>query len=97
MVWRKYLRWAIFACGILFFVVATFTVTRIIVDSNWKPAVVISDSVSVMTGPGGDYVEIFELHAAAEVRIVEKRDHWVRFQLPDLREGWIEEQSLEGI
>ena len=50
-----------------------------------------------MTGPGTDYVEIFELHSAAEIRIVEERNHWVRFQLPDLREGWIEDRSLEVI
>ncbi len=96
-VWRSILRWAIWISAVLFICVFCLALIRIIVDNSLKPAVVITDSVSVMTGPGTNYLEIFELHAAAEIRIVEERNHWIRFQLPDLREGWINEQSLEVI
>lgn len=95
--WKKWARWAIVITCILFILVSLFGLTRSVVDSWWKPAVIVEASVSVMTGPGTNYVEIFELHAATEVRVIEERNHWIRFQLPDLREGWIEEQTLERI
>jgi len=95
--WRKWARWAIVTSALLFVIMSILTVARIAIDGSRKPAIVINDSVAVMTGPGTNYVEIFELHAAAEVRIVESRNNWVRFQLPDLREGWVDALSLEII
>jgi tetratricopeptide (TPR) repeat protein len=95
--WRKWVQWAIVVSATLFIVVSLMGLTRFFVDALWKPTVIVDDSVSVMTGPGTNYVEIFELHSAAELRIIEERNHWIRFQLPDLREGWIEERALEKI
>ncbi|MBA3869371.1 MAG: hypothetical protein H0X30_09460 [Anaerolineae bacterium] len=95
--WRKRVRWAIAASVVIFLLVAALALTRLAVDSALKPAVIIDNTAAVMSGPGTDYLEIFELHAATEVRVVEKRYDWVRFQLPDLREGWIEKKSLEEI
>jgi len=95
--WRKQVRWAILISSILFIIVSMLALTHIVLDASRKPAVIVGDTVSVMTGPGTNYVVIFELHTAAEIRIVEERNHWVRFQLPDLREGWIDEQSVEVI
>jgi tetratricopeptide (TPR) repeat protein len=95
--WRKNIRWVILISSLLFMFVAILTLTRIVVDNSLKRAVIIGDSVAVMTGPGDDYLEIFELHAAAEIRIVETHNDWVRFQLPDLREGWIQALAIEVI
>jgi tetratricopeptide (TPR) repeat protein len=94
---RKWIRWGILSAVALFILISALMITRVIVDTSQKPAVIISDTVSVMTGPGTSYLEIFELHAATEIRIIEARNHWIRFQLPDLREGWIDEQALEMI
>jgi tetratricopeptide (TPR) repeat protein len=95
--WRKWARWAIVICSALFIIAGVLGLTRYVIDALRKPAVIVDDSVAVMTGPATNYVQIFELHAATEVWIVEERNNWVRFQLPDLREGWIEEQALEKI
>jgi tetratricopeptide (TPR) repeat protein len=95
--WQQWLRWAILASGVVFILVGVLILIHIIVDEARKPAIIVNDTVSVMSGPGTHYLKIFELHSAAEIRIVEERNHWVRFQLPDLREGWIEDQSLEVI
>ncbi len=95
--WRKRARWVILVGCALFVFVGVLALTRIVVDTSLKPAIIVNESVSVMSGPGTNYLEIYELHAAAEIRIVEERNHWIRFQLPDLREGWIAEQSVEVI
>jgi len=58
------------------------------------PAVIAAPSVTVMSGPGTDYLEIYTLYAAAELRILETRDLWVRFTLPDGRQGWLPRDVL---
>ena len=68
--------------------------SRVYVETQRPSAVVLEDSVSVLSGPGEDYLSIYLIHAAAEVRIMEKVDNWVRFALPDGRGGWVEEQYI---
>lgn len=70
---------------------------RLYVD-HFRPAgVVIEPSVSVMSGPAVDYLTIYTLHAAAELRVLEQRDGWVRFILPDQRQGWVQAEAIEII
>jgi hypothetical protein len=61
---------------------------RLYVMSNRPIAVVTGGIVSAMSGPGDDYLEIYRLHSAAELRVLERRGNWVRFILPDQRQGW---------
>lgn len=92
--WRKRLRWVILVSAILFIMVTGLAIGRVLINTSLKPAVVIADSVSVMAGPGYNYPVIYELHAAAEIRIVEAQNGWLRFRLPDLREGWVQEKAI---
>ncbi len=58
------------------------------------PAVIIEDQIMVMSGPGQDYLSLYELHAAAEIRIWRTEKDWVQFQLPDGRMGWIPRNTV---
>ena len=71
--------------------------SRVYVDRFRPAAIIIEPTVQVMSGPGADYLPIYNLHAAAELRILEQRDAWVRFILPDQRQGWIQEEMIERV
>jgi len=51
----------------------------------------------VMSGPGEQYFNLFDLHAAAEVRVVEQRGNWLWVELPDVRQGWIPITAVEKV
>ena len=71
--------------------------SRLYVDSNRPSAVVIDLGAPVMSGPGSGYLQHFQIHAAAEIRILDTRGSWVRFELPDGRQGWISSDSIERV
>ena len=65
-------------------------------SSRFRPAaVVIPATVSIMSGPGEDYLELYTLHAAAELRILQIHNDWGRFILPDQRQGWIPLSAID--
>ncbi len=67
-------------------------------SSRFRPAaVVIPATVSIMSGPGEDYLELYTLHAAAEMRVLQVHDDWARFILPDQRQGWIPLSAVESV
>jgi tetratricopeptide (TPR) repeat protein len=62
-----------------------------------SPAVVVTQSVEVRSGPGVDYLTEFSLHAGTEVRVLEQRGDWVRIALPGDLQGWVPGESLEMV
>jgi hypothetical protein len=60
-------------------------------------AVVVQAQASVLSGPGENYLALYDLYAAAEMRLLDRRNGWVRFVLPDQRQGWIEESAVEAV
>lgn len=62
-----------------------------------SPAIIMVPQIPVLSGPGGDYLPLYDLHAAAELRIVAARDGWVRFQLADGRGGWLPESAVQRV
>jgi hypothetical protein len=68
--------------------------SRVYVETQRPTAVVMADSAVVMSGPGLDYLSIYTIQAAAEVRIIESSGDWVRFTLPDGRGGWVSRSHL---
>lgn len=68
-------------------------VNRAYVEAN-RPAAVVIAAAPVFSGPGETYLEIYQMHAAAEVRVLETRGEWVRFIRPDARQGWIRQSAL---
>jgi hypothetical protein len=66
--------------------------------SVFRPAAVVTAEVApIMSGPGGNYLEIYQLHAAAELRMLEERGDWAHFVQPDGREGWIQVSNFEKV
>lgn len=92
--WREVLRGPLLGAGILMISAGLIFGCRVYVDSNRPVALVVHD-VAVMSGPGNDYLEIYRLYSAAEVRVLEQRDDWVRFILPDQRQGWVQKIAME--
>lgn len=71
--------------------------SRATIDSA-RPAALITDvSAEVMSGPGTDYLPIFRLYSGAEMRVLESRGNWVRFALPDGRQGWLPRPAITTI
>lgn len=70
---------------------------RVYVDSARPPAVIIDVSAEVMSGPGGEYLPIFHLYSGTELRLLQSHSNWVRFVLPDGRQGWLPRTSVETI
>jgi hypothetical protein len=68
---------------------------RLVLEALRPSAVVTSPVVSGMSGPGEDYLELFTLHQAAEIRIVMNNNTWVWIELPDGRQAWLPEASIQ--
>ena len=104
LMWRIYqpekrdrLRIPLWVIGSVLAAVVLLFSTRFYVTAERPAAVVIRDNTPVMSGPSSDYFEMYELHAATEIRILEIRDNWARFVLPDGRPGWITQDSFEEV
>lgn len=95
--WQLWTRWGVTISFTVFVFIGAVSTVRVAVDSTYPPAVVVSPTASVLTGPDAKYMSIFDLHAAAEVRILERQGDWILVQLPDLQEGWVEANSLEKV
>lgn len=94
---RRWLYWAVIGLGIGVVMGIGLLAARLVDESNRPDAVITADSVSAMSGPGDDYLELYTLHAAAEVYVVERRNGWMWFAMPDGQQGWIPESSVEAV
>jgi hypothetical protein len=95
--WRGYLRPSLIIIGTVLLIGLFLLGGRLYVSSYRSSAVVIDDLVPVKSGPGENYLDLFALHAAAELRVWEQRNGWTQFALPDGRLGWLPSQSIEAI
>jgi tetratricopeptide (TPR) repeat protein len=95
--WREVLRPVLIVVGLAAFIGIVLLTGRLAASRLRPPAVVVVKTVPVMSGPGTQYLELFELHAAAEVTVVDTRGEWTRFHLPDGREGWIPDAAMERV
>ncbi|MEM7481365.1 MAG: tetratricopeptide repeat protein [Acidobacteriota bacterium] len=62
-----------------------------------RVAVVVPQEVDVRSSPDGGAVVRFKLHAGTEVRLVEQRGDWLRLELPDGQQGWLEVEHTEQV
>lgn len=95
--WRDQLRGPLIVLGMLLLFGLALWVSRIYADQYRPVAVVMANNVQVMSGPDDTYLKIYELHTAAEVRILERHDGWIRFILPDQQQGWIRVDVIEKV
>lgn len=95
--WRDGLRAPLIVGGVVTLGLVMLLISRYWVDGVRPAAVMVQPQVSAMSGPGVDYLELFPLHAAAEMRIVEEREEWLRIALPDGRQGWLPADAVERV
>lgn len=93
--WRRRLRWALIAWGVVVMLGVVLFLGRLCVEAGRPSAVVTAFLTPVMSGPGQDYIEIFDLYSAAEMRVMETNGDWARVLLPDGRQGWVELSAIE--
>ncbi len=95
--WRNPLRALLFVLGLLLIFGFALGFSRVYTNV-FRPAAVVTAAVApVMSGPDEDYLQIYELHAAAELRVLKERGDWAHFDLPEGREGWIQLAMIEKI
>ncbi len=95
--WRDGLRALLIVGGVVVAGLMVLLGSRYWVDTLRPAAVVVQDQVSTMSGPGTQYLDLYPLHAAAEVRIMEQREGWLRIVLPNGRQGWLPAAAVERV
>lgn len=93
--WREGLRVPLLVGMVVLAAAVSLFASRIWVETYRPAGVVVLEQLDVMSGPGDRYLRLFSLHAAAEIRIVERRGGWLRFALPDGRQGWLPASAIE--
>jgi tetratricopeptide (TPR) repeat protein len=94
---RRRLRIPLILCGAALLIGFILLNSRLLWQSTRPAAVVVDDKVAGMSGPGEHYLDLFELHAAVEVRIVTVQGSWVWVELPDERQAWIPATAIERV
>lgn len=87
--WRENLRVPLILIGLIMLVGLVLTATRAYADSARPVAVLVGQSAQVMSGPGDDYLPLYRLFPAAEMRVTDIQGRWAKFILPDGRQGWV--------
>jgi hypothetical protein len=91
------LRTVMLVTGIVAVIGVALLFLQIYVTTQRPLAVVTAFETPIRSGPGTAYVELFTLFPAAEMRLLETRDDWGRFVLPDGRQGWVMLDAVETI
>lgn len=84
----------------LFLVVGLISMAnRVYKENRLPPAVITAEQVDVTSGPGGSdqYLVEFDLHAGAEVLLIESRSGWRRISLPGNLQGWVPQDTVEPV
>ncbi len=89
--WRRRLGTGLIVLGIGVIIGVVLLGTRWYVAEERSLVVITVGSVPVMSGPGEEYLELFSLNTASEMRILEQGDGWTRVLLPDGRQGWLQQ------
>ena len=94
---RRVLRWITVAVATLLALTGISLGSQVWAGYGRMPAVIVSESVGVHSGPGSDYVLEFALHAGTEVQILDESADWVRIVLPGNLQGWMPHEGLEEV
>ena len=93
---RRAALYVAFVAGILMLVSVASLGVRLLDGSD--DAVIVADSVDLLSGPGAQYETVFKLHAGAEARLVEERANWARVALGDDQfQGWVPASDVERV
>jgi hypothetical protein len=94
---RVTLRVPLLTLGVVTLFAVLLLASRLYITAAAPSAIIIVSTAHVMSGPGSEYLEIYQLHEAAELRVQEIRGRWARISVPDGRHGWILTTSFEVV
>ncbi|NIW78812.1 MAG: tetratricopeptide repeat protein [Calditrichae bacterium] len=90
-------RWA-FTLLIVFAVSTVFSgyllYANVLAEQKQKQAVVLNQSVNVLSAPDESSTDVFVLHEGVKVTVTEQRGEWVKINLPDGKSGWMRQDEL---
>jgi tetratricopeptide (TPR) repeat protein len=95
--WRERLRIPLSIVGIVLVFGLVLLGSRFYVEGLRQSGIVVQPSAQVRSGPGDQYLELYQLHSAAELHLWDTQYGWVRFALPDGRLGWLPAQAIEVV
>jgi tetratricopeptide (TPR) repeat protein len=96
---RRIFSWVMVVLGV-FLVIGVFSLAnRLYTAWRYPPAVIVAQEVEITSGPGNaeQYLVEFNLHAGAEVNILEDRPAWRRIMLPGNLQGWVPVDAVETV
>lgn len=64
---------------------------------NERPAIVFAEITQVKSEPKASSSDVFTLHEGAKVFLHESIENWVRIELTDGSEGWIEKSAVKSV
>jgi tetratricopeptide (TPR) repeat protein len=64
---------------------------------NERPAIVFAEITQVKSEPKSSSSDVFMLHEGAKVFLHESIENWVKIELTDGSEGWIENSSVKSV
>lgn len=66
-------------------------------DETHRPAIVMSASAYIKSGPSEKAEDVFILHEGTKAEVTEHFEGWKKIRLPDGKIGWIPENDIEEI
>jgi len=72
-------------------------VTKIRAERQRTQGVVVTEEVSVFSGPSRDSTVQFKVHEGTTVAVRDASGDWIRVDLPGELSGWVDAGSLERI
>lgn len=94
---RDIVRYSTLPVLVLLLISTFLFVIRVREDVNVQNAIILSDKVSVTSGPADDATEVFALHEGVKVRVIDRSGDFVRIRLSDGKDGWVPQSTLDVI
>ncbi len=96
---RSWLRIPCWIVGIAFILLFLSSSSKIYQHEFMIHAIIMSSAVDVKTGPNPELSTAFTLHEGTKIRILQRRNNWLRITLPSNSafSGWLPADSVEVI
>ena len=89
------IHWLLMVALVLTLVLASSLAVRLLRPS--RVAVVVPQEIAAHSGNDVQSAVRFKLQTGAELRVIEERAGWLRIELPDGQQGWIEQRHAEVV
>jgi tetratricopeptide (TPR) repeat protein len=90
-----------FYSGIVTFILLILTISLLVVklnkELNIEDGVVIKSRVTLKLSPDEKGADALTIHEGLKVRVEDRVGSWIKVRLPDGKQGWLEDNTLEII